>query len=319
MDKQLDFLSQNQEAIISSLKNKESQKNFSAVLKLMKENADIIKANMNKVGFDDVVDGEYAKLVSNMNYLSDYLSEIEEGPFQETVEEIKQQQEAMEEQFEVLTRIKKEYKNNTLEYEWITPPPVAERVQLENFTQAQRMAILIDVRKREMLGHFDQIEKLLTEKLKDKNLPPALREDLTHLKGIISEAKKTLDPIKLSEYRAKAENQDPKELLKHYEDQYKKLDKVMDDLQNKVDSFKPKSKTESNKYVGLIRKMIHFFQKDYKILSSDPKSVLQKDISALSKKQAKRKESFNVLYRANEKPKEGKKETLPRKHKRPGK
>ncbi|HRE32303.1 MAG TPA: hypothetical protein PLD88_10050, partial [Candidatus Berkiella sp.] len=238
---------------------------------------------------------EYTALFAIANTIIDVTAEAESNNhnFSQQLSNAKQQNEALA---GLLKNISDLDNAHSLPFEWKTPPTVARRIHLDNFTDEEKAIFAINDKSNEITDGLNDISNMLEKRLKSKKLSNHARSDLLHLTVIVEQSKKELKDSNETLFM----NLQKKELHSKQHAYIKKqedLDKIVKDLGQKISRFEPKNPKTTNVAKKFIQNIVNLFKKSNS-LTHDPQKVLAKKIDKLEQSQSsqRRKEMMSFLY-----------------------
>ncbi|KTD18858.1 Uncharacterised protein [Legionella lansingensis] len=175
-----------------------------------------------------------------------------------------------------------------LNFYWKTTPPVAERLNLDNFNNEEKAIYLTKVKINETSDGLKQILQELIKKRGDaKSSNPDLYSDLTHLAKIIVDAKKSVDAIK-KEFDS-LDQKKPEDIISECAKQQRALNSTIHNMEQNLSKFIPRTQ-ETSVFMRFINRIVAYFTKDFFI--EDVCSAVEENVSNIKQSMAKGRHAF---------------------------
>ncbi|WP_412754579.1 hypothetical protein [Legionella donaldsonii] len=197
---------------------------------------------------------------------------------------------------EKLNQVDKLLYERQLDFYWKGTPPVAERLNLKNFTAQEKAIYLTKIKTNETVDGLSQIVRELDNKRRDTiTSDPNLYSDLTDLEKIILKAKKSVTVIQkeLNNTDQKKPGETFRECVKYQ----KALDGIISNLEDNLSKFTPKTQ-ETSAFMRFINRIVAFF-KDQPIIE-DECSAVKGQVSIIKQSLAKRSPAFFATVQENQ-------------------
>lgn len=198
----------------------------------------------------------------------------------------KQNVEDITEKVNAIINLTENFNRSTLQFRWNEPPQTAPRLYLNNFSELEKRSYVLRIKANELDNLLSCISENINKASNQfKSFSSIEYHELREIKNIIFSSQHELRRSKIINFHSSQDNEDSKTLISEHE---KKINALINQLDNKLTKFSPKSSL-GDFLIKFIYKILSYCNKRYdgKLVRSNAEDNLRlfrstlKDISTL--------------------------------------